>query len=104
MNAIAVGAHGLEADVRRAGLGVCDPVDDGAPTLFVVPAFNEVENLPRLFADLEARPELFAEGSRLIVVDDGSSDGTAELAERYDGPLPVAVVRLGHNQADIMAV
>ena len=30
-----------------------------------------------LFADLEARPALFAAGSRLIIVDDGSQDGTA---------------------------
>ena len=42
------------------------------PICFVVPAFNEAENLPRLLADLEARPTLFPAGSRLIVVDDGS--------------------------------
>ena len=66
--------------------------------LFVVPAFNEQENLPRLLRDLEARPQLFPAGSRLIVVDDGSEDGTADLIESYDGPLPVELVRLGHNQ------
>jgi dolichol-phosphate mannosyltransferase len=68
------------------------------PNLFIVPAFNEEANLPRLFADLEARPSLFPEGSRLIVVDDGSSDGTAELVEAYAGPLPVQCLRMGHNQ------
>ena len=45
--------------------------------VFVVPAYNEEDNLPRLFADLEQRPQLWADG-RLIVVDDGSSDATAE--------------------------
>ena len=29
------------------------------PNIFVIPAYNEEENLPRLFADLESRPELF---------------------------------------------
>jgi len=68
------------------------------PNVFVVPAYNEAENLPRLLAELESRPQYFPHGSRLIVVDDGSADGTAELAERYAGPLPVEVLRLGVNQ------
>jgi dolichol-phosphate mannosyltransferase len=66
--------------------------------LFVVPAYNEMANLPRLLTDLESRGELFPPGSRLIVVDDGSTDGTAELAESYRGQLPVEVLRLGANQ------
>jgi dolichol-phosphate mannosyltransferase len=69
-----------------------------AENVFVVPAYNEVENLPRLLADLEARPSLFPEGSRLIIVDDGSQDGTAELVDGYAGPLPAEVLRLGRNQ------
>jgi dolichol-phosphate mannosyltransferase len=69
-----------------------------SPLLFVVPAFNEQENLPRLLRDLEARPRLFPPGSRLIIVDDGSEDGTAELIDSYRGPLPVELVRLGRNQ------
>lgn len=66
--------------------------------VFVIPAYNEVENLPRLFSDLEARPELFPQGSRLIIVDDGSVDGTADLVDGYAGPLPAEVIRLGRNQ------
>jgi len=69
------------------------------PRLFVIPAFNEAENLPRLLDDIDSRPWLFADGSRVIVVDDGSEDGTAELAEAHtDGPVTVEVVRMGHNQ------
>jgi dolichol-phosphate mannosyltransferase len=74
------------------------PVPHATPNVFVVPAHNEQENLPRLLADLEARPVLFPPKSRLIVVDDGSLDATAELVEAYEGPLPVELVRLEQNQ------
>jgi dolichol-phosphate mannosyltransferase len=67
------------------------------PIIFVIPAFDEEENLPRLFADLEARPALFPLGSRVIVVDDGSRDRTAVIAWSYTGPLPVELVRLVQN-------
>jgi dolichol-phosphate mannosyltransferase len=65
--------------------------------VFVVPAFNEEANVPRLLSDLESRPDLWA-GGCLVLVDDGSSDATADVAEAHDGPLPVEVLRLGHNQ------
>ena len=69
-----------------------------ASNVFVIPAYNEEANLPRLFADLEARPWLFPEGSRLIVVDDGSADATAHMVDTYAGPLPVECLRMGQNQ------
>lgn len=69
-----------------------------APNLFVIPAFNEAGNLPRLLVDLEARPELFPGGSRLILVDDGSADDTVAVARSYEGPLPLEVLELGVNQ------
>lgn len=69
-----------------------------APIIFVVPAFNEAENIPRLLTDLEQRSALFSEQSRLIFVDDGSSDGTAEIVRSYNGTLPVELVELGVNQ------
>ena len=68
------------------------------PNFFVLPAYNEEDNIGRLLADLEARPELYPVGSRVIVVDDGSQDRTAEVVEAYVGPLPVELVRLPENQ------
>jgi dolichol-phosphate mannosyltransferase len=68
------------------------------PNLFVVPAFNEIDNLPRLLEDFESRPELFPEGSKLFIVDDGSSDGTAEWVARYQGPIPTELVSYGENR------
>jgi dolichol-phosphate mannosyltransferase len=74
------------------------PFTPSEPNIFVIPAYNEELNLPRLFADLEARPELFPSGSRVIVVDDGSQDRTVELLRDYDGPLPLEPLELGRNQ------
>ena len=45
--------------------------------LVVVPTYNERENLPVL-----ARGILGLEGFRMLVVDDGSPDGTGEVADR----------------------
>jgi dolichol-phosphate mannosyltransferase len=44
--------------------------------LVVVPTYNERENLPTLVRDILAR-----DGYRVMVVDDGSPDGTGELAD-----------------------
>jgi dolichol-phosphate mannosyltransferase len=65
--------------------------------VFVIPAYNEEGNLPRLLGDLEDRPGLWQDG-HVILVDDGSSDSTAELAAAYDGPVPVILHRQIRNQ------
>jgi dolichol-phosphate mannosyltransferase len=44
----------------------------------VIPTYNEAENLPALARSLW---ELPLPGTRLLIVDDGSPDGTGELAE-----------------------
>jgi dolichol-phosphate mannosyltransferase len=73
-------------------------LEPSVPRVFVIPAYNEEENLPRLFADLEARPGLFTPQSKVLIVDDGSQDGTAAVVESYAGSLMVELIRLGENQ------
>jgi dolichol-phosphate mannosyltransferase len=66
--------------------------------VFVIPAFNEEANVPRLLADLESRPDLWRDGGYVVLVDDGSTDGTIEAAQAHDGDLPVEVLPLVRNQ------
>jgi glycosyltransferase involved in cell wall biosynthesis len=61
-----------------------EPTNPSAPPpqlSAVVPAFNEVESLPALLAELRAALEATSRTWELILVDDGSSDGTGELLE-----------------------
>ncbi len=58
---------------------------------FVIPAYNERENIPRLMADLA--PVARELGARVIFVDDGSTDGTAEVIAEHSDSLHLAVVR-----------
>jgi dolichol-phosphate mannosyltransferase len=69
-----------------------------AELVFVLPAYNEEENLPRLLEDFAVRPELLARTSRVLIVDDGSEDATADLVDAYDGDVPAEVIRMGENQ------
>jgi dolichol-phosphate mannosyltransferase len=58
---------------------------------FVIPAYNEAENIPNLMADLGPRAREL--GARIIFVDDGSSDGTSEAIEAHRDGLHLAIVR-----------
>ena len=57
-------------------------------TLVVVPTYNERDNLPLLVPAVLAHP-----GFRMLVVDDGSPDGTGQiadsLAQQYPGRIEV---------------
>jgi glycosyltransferase involved in cell wall biosynthesis len=59
----------------------------------LIPAFNEQEGIAPTLTSLFAEPRL--RGARVIVIDDGSSDKTAEVAAKFDN---VEVLRHKNNQ------
>ncbi|MDR5682947.1 MAG: polyprenol monophosphomannose synthase [Armatimonadota bacterium] len=74
-----------------------------APTVsIIVPTYNEHDTLPELVARLQAAA---GPGIEIVVVDDASPDGTAEVAEQLarEG-VPVRVVRRPHKQGLATAV
>jgi dolichol-phosphate mannosyltransferase len=69
------------------------PSTPGTGTWIVLPTYNEAENLPGIAeAILAAVP-----GSTLLVVDDGSPDGTGDIADRMAAENPR--VRVKHRPA-----
>src|SRR6476469_6339800 len=57
---------------------------------FVIPAYNEAENIPKLLTDLA--PVARELGARVIVVDDGSTDGTGDVIREHAQDMHLAVV------------
>jgi dolichol-phosphate mannosyltransferase len=71
-----------------AGVGRAPALAEGEPWL-VLPTFNEAENLETVMGAARATLERAAPGGyRILVVDDGSPDGTGEIADRLAGAHP----------------
>jgi dolichol-phosphate mannosyltransferase len=60
-------------------------------TWIVLPAFNEADNLPAVLDGIAAVESLLRECA-VVVVDDGSTDGTAEAASAHMGGLSLRVL------------
>jgi dolichyl-phosphate beta-glucosyltransferase len=80
------------------------------PVSVVVPAYNERRRLPALLETLERGAEdVFSPAglrlAELIVVDDGSTDGTADVArDRPDPGFSIQVIQLDENRGKGAAV
>ena len=71
----------------------------------VVPAHDEAPNLVRLLAEVRAALDPFGITWELIVVDDGSSDGTAEILDRLAGiDARVRPLHLPHRRGQTAAL
>ena len=70
----------------------------------VIPCFDEENRLGPTLENIVDYLKRQNYASEIIVVDDGSRDKTAELAERKLGPFPHRVLRLGTNQGKGEAV
>lgn len=60
--------------------------------IFVVPAFNEEQNVGLLLEQTRAKMEAIHQNYHVVIVDDGSMDRTREIAYSYAPTIPVEVV------------
>ncbi len=78
---------------------MAQPSQESRSTLFVLlPALDEEPALRRLIPDLHHALDALAEAIRVVVVDDGSSDATAQAADWAPSGLSVEVLRHGENR------
>ena len=78
-------------------LAVEDVPEGDKPLAVIVPAYNESENLP---TTLSRMPRSQAPNMRIIVVDDGSTDGSGNIARRHGADIVVShPVNLGLGAA-----
>jgi glycosyltransferase involved in cell wall biosynthesis len=77
---------------------VVDPFEDELPDTFllsvVIPVYNEEKTIRELIARVLALPVPV----EVVIVDDGSADGTREMLERFRGIESVRIIYHGRNQ------
>ena len=72
---------------------------DGSKKVYaIVPAFNEAENLPRLLDQLAPALERLGVPWRLVVIDDGSWDGSPFVARALARDYPVELITQPYNR------
>src|SRR5262245_29717469 len=74
----------------------CDSV--ASRIIVVLPAYNEAANIASLLRNIFKSLTEDRQGFSIIVVDDGSSDGTARILEEFSREFPLIVERHERNQ------
>ena len=59
---------------------------------FIIPAYNEENSIDKLFTSINNKMRDLNEDYRLVVVDDGSSDGTVGKIESYKNTIPLTLL------------
>ncbi|MCH7932362.1 MAG: glycosyltransferase family 2 protein [Gemmatimonadetes bacterium] len=96
----------LSAQARAAAVGLT--AEARRDFALVIPAFNEAPVVPALISELRATFERYDLSGEILFVDDGSTDGTAELAEKEANGWPLLKVlrhprNLGKTEAIMTA-
>lgn len=63
-----------------------------------IPAYNEIDNIEKVLFRTGKAMESRDSPYRIIVYDDGSTDGTGDRVEKCSGALPVTLIRGGENR------
>jgi dolichol-phosphate mannosyltransferase len=75
--------------------------------IVLLPAYNEEQSLPTLLPKLQTELEQRKDDYRVIVCDDGSTDNTGKLLEKYSLEIPLEVIQhkinrgLGETSRDL---
>lgn len=65
---------------------------------FIIPAYNEAENIPLLVESIDSKMKKMDLSYTIVIVNDGSTDGTKELVESYEGRFPIVLINHPKNK------
>lgn len=66
--------------------------------IFIIPAFNEAANLPLLLENIDLKMKAIGYPYTVIIVDDGSTDGSDVIFKDFSRRLPLRIIRHQANR------
>ena len=64
----------------------------------LLPAYNEAETIGALLNEIDAAAPDFVDPCRIVLVDDGSTDRTADCVRAHSGPTPITLLQHEGNR------